>query len=262
MVNVSRLISKKLWLFPFMGLSHMLAQVSLNLIPADTSPNLRIFLLNVAVGLCGFFTFWVAALFCEYLDFVLFTHLLADKRNDPNVVTYRLPFLDTYFEVLYNFTKSFVPYEALLDDRKIIPMLPEKDFWTMAKQVLENFASSGVLQFTLFYVFDVIHFRPMTWYQIFGWFWGWVLLNDLVFYSTHVAGHRSKTLYKLFHELHHSSFGTKGISAMYSHWLDFLMTTAAGHFFAVCVLGGPCKVFSISWAWKLMSVPLTIFQRR
>jgi hypothetical protein len=119
-------------------------------------------LLNISVGLAGFFIFWIAALFCEYLDYVLFRHLLINsKEYQKHVQAYSLKYLDSCFEALYNLTKNFVPYTSLLNSRKIVPMIPEMNFWDMFGQVMENFAISGLLQFALFIAFDVIHFRLM-----------------------------------------------------------------------------------------------------
>jgi hypothetical protein len=137
-------IFRRLWFFPFLAIFQIAVKISPALIPSEgaISKVLRILLLNISVGLAGFVLFWIASLSLEYMDYVLLKHLLTDsKENQKHVQAYSLKYLDSYFEALYNLTKSVVPYACLLHNRNIVPMLPKKTFWEMFGQAMENLQS-------------------------------------------------------------------------------------------------------------------------
>jgi sterol desaturase/sphingolipid hydroxylase (fatty acid hydroxylase superfamily) len=208
-------------------------------------------LINLVTIVWGTVVFFCCCLLTEYLDFVLFKHILPQSlKNCKNADSiskfktlcpkeYSIWLFEGPFELIYQSTKKFVPYERL-PERKILPPLPEKDFWEMVPWVLRNILFMGISLSVSYHVFNSVHLKKQSFFESFGLFFLQIVIADWAFFAFHYWMHVDKMFYKYAHEDHHSTFGTRGVSALYNQWVDGLLEGAIPYLMAVWITKTGC----------------------
>ncbi|MCX2680188.1 sterol desaturase family protein [Galbibacter sp. EGI 63066] len=143
--------------------------------------------------------------------------------------------LDPISYIIFAIYGGLMVWEALFPARK----LPKVKYWKV----------KGLLAFVLF--FYLSSYLPLIWdgylaeYQILdltglGTIWGAVvgiLLYELGVYVWHRSMHRSKLLWKVFHQMHHSAERMDSYGAFYFSPMDMIGFTALGSLCLVVIAG-------------------------
>lgn len=163
--------------------------------------------------------------------------------------------LDPISYVVYGIYSALIIWEAIFPARR----LPKIKYWRL----------KGFLAFTLF--FFLSSYLPMIWdtylikYQVFdltilGTAWGalvGVLLYEFGVYVWHRSMHKSDSLWKIFHQMHHSAERMDSYGAFYFSPMDMIGFTFLGSLCLVVIAGFTAE--ATTWI-ILITTFLAIFQ--
>jgi hypothetical protein len=201
-------------------------------------------LLNVFAVAWGIAIYFATSLFTEYLDYVLFKHILHSKKTSAGPLVpkdYSIWLLEYPFEAIFQMTKNYITYDKL-PGRKILPVLPERDFWELAPCALRNLLQAGLVSTISYMILGSLSLKKQGYFESVGLFIFQIAISDWLFFAFHYWMHADKSFYKWAHEDHHSTFGTRGVSALYNQWLDGLLEGSIPYSAAIWMTGTCCKI--------------------